>query len=299
MSVKALKLLKWLCYALCLAWISAATWYIFVREQPPDLAWQAFERTIEQKLSDCNAAGAFSQRYDCKSALVRQEKVALFYWWAERVSIIAGPALVLLSILYFFLKFETQRNEQKRVEARLQRIDRKAMEARQRAIEEGRRRAELARLNAEAKRRAEARIKHILVVDRDAEFTQQLSGKLSGLGYEVGFVESLKSALLNFKEAAFDLVMIDISQEGMGGLNAIEQIRATGVPCKIIAMSAGFSGLSEEDVARASTKIGVFGLLKKPLDYASLPAILDYALGDPVAEASAPGGEHPQPNAAG
>jgi CheY-like chemotaxis protein len=276
MSVKALRILKWGCYLACLAWIGAATWYIFLRDQPPDLAWQAFERSIEHKINDCT--GSFGERYECKSALVRQEKVALFYWWAERVSIILAPAFGLLTVLFFYFKIIARKTEEKRVAARLQRIDFKAMEARQRAIDESRRRAELARLREEAKRRAAAQIKHILIVDRDATLTQRLRVDLTGLGYEVAFVDSLESALLNFKESAFDLVMIDIFQEGMGGLNAIEKLNATGAECKIIAMSSGFCPLSEEDMVRAAAKIGAVQLLTKPLDYASLPAILDCIL---------------------
>lgn len=281
--MQGLRILRWVIYALCIAWIGASAWYIFLRDQEPDLKWQAFERQIDQKINDCR--GTFQERYDCKSALLREKYVESFYWWSQRISVIFIPTLVILTILYFFLRRQARLREGERVVARLDRLDKQAVDARERAIEEGRRRAELARLKAEAKRRAAAHIKHILVIDNNAHDVDSLLGTLSRLGHEVGYVENLKSALLNFKESCYDLVIFDFFQEGNGGINGVKELRATGVPVKIIAASAGFAQLGHQDIERAAAKIGVDRILIKPLDYGQIAEIISEVLDGPANEA--------------
>jgi CheY-like chemotaxis protein len=276
MSATSLRILKYFVYALSVAWMLASAWHFFNPDQPPDLAQQAYDRMIEQRMNDCQ--GNFGERYECRSALIRQQKVQLFYWWAERVSIITVPAFVILTFLYFYLKFEARKTEQKRVAARLDRMDKKAMEARQRAIEEGRRRAELARLKAEAKRREKQHIKHILVMDKDPAQTEPLVSMLSRLGHEVGIADSIQIALTNFKESGYDLVMIDIFQENMGGIPAIQELRATEVSFKAIAMSESFGKLSDNDIERVRVKLGVDRVLRKPLDLENLTFVLQEIL---------------------
>ena len=276
MSTTLLRILKYFIYALSVAWMLASAWHFFNPDQPPDLSQQAYDRMIEQRMNDCQ--GNFGERYECRSALIRQQKVQLFYWWAERVSIITLPAFAILTFLYFYLKFEARKVERRRVAARLDRMDKKAMEARQRALDEGRRRAEIARLKADAKRREKEHIKHILVMDKDAAQTEPLVSMLSRLGYEVGIADSIQGALANFKESGYDLVMIDIFQENMGGIPAIQELRATEVPFKAIAMSESFGKLSEADVERVREKLGVDRVLSKPLNLESLPFVLQEVL---------------------
>ena len=266
--MQGLKILRWVVYAASLAWILASSWYIFLHDSEPDMNRLAFERQIEQKIDDCR--GTFSQRYDCKSALLREKYVQSFYWWSERISIIVVPSLVVLTVLYFFLQWRARLREGERVVARLERLDKQSVDARERAILEGRRRSELARLQTEAKRRHAAHIKHILVIDSDAREVEPIMTTLSRLGHEIAYVENLTSALLNFKESCYDLVILDFFQKGAGGIEGVGELRATGVPVKIVAASAGFAKLSPDEIERTATKIGVDRILVKPLDYTIL-----------------------------
>ena len=263
-----LKILRWVVSAVSLAWIVASAWYIFLRDSEPDMNQLAFERQIEQKINDCR--GTFSQRYDCKSALLREKYVQSFYWWSERISIIVVPSLVVLTLLYFFLQWRAHLREGERVVARLERLDKQSVDARERAIQEGRHRSELARLETEAKRRHAAHIKHILVIDSDAREVEPIMTTLSRLGHEVAYVENLKSALLNFKESCYDLVILDFFQKGVGGIEGVGELRATEIPVKIVAASAGFAKLSPDEIERTAAKIDVDQILVKPLDSAIL-----------------------------
>jgi CheY-like chemotaxis protein len=294
LSVKSLSILRWAIYVLCVAWMGAASWYVYFQpgKEFPDLAWSAYERSMDQKMNDCT--GSFSERYECRSTLIRQEKVALFYWWAERVSIVVVPVFVVLTLLYFYLKYEARKAEKIRVVARLERMDKKAMEARQKAIDEGKRRAELARLKAEAKRREKGHIKHILIIDNDPEHMEPLTSALTRMHHEVGYVDSLAGALNNFKESAYDLVLIDIFKENMGGMAGVKQLRATEVQFKCIAMSEGFAKFNEGDLERVRERLGVDRVLLKPLDLTALQMLIDEVMAEPFPETAEPSEEAPE-----
>ena len=272
MSVGGFKILKWSIHVFCLVWIAASAWYIFVRPGGPDLQWQAYDRSIDQKVNDCR--GSYSERYECKSALILERDSKHFNWWAERVSIVAGPALLVQAILLFIFKLDARKREKKRVEARLKRLDTQANEARARKLEEGRRLSELARLRNEAKRREKAEIKHILIVDRENEVIEPLTNTLIECGHEVTAVADIDAALLDFDVAVYDAVMIDIFQENMGGLEGLSGLRGNKYETRVIPMSAGFATLSDDEVQRAAEKIGVEAILVKPLDFSKIPATI-------------------------
>ena len=104
---------------------------------------------------------------------------------------------------------------------------------------------------------------------------------------------ALPISLNNFKESAYDLVMIDIFKEDMGGMAGIKQLRATEVQFKCIAMSEGFSKFSEGDLERVRERLGVDRVLLKPLDLAALPTLIEEVMAEPFPESAAPSEEQP------
>ncbi len=272
MSIGGIKILKLSIHIFCLVWIAASAWYIFVRPGGPDLQWQAYDRSIDQKVNDCR--GSFAARYECKSAVIRERDSLHFNWWAERASIVAGPALLAQAILLLILKLAARKIEAKRVKARLKRLDTQADEARVRKLEEGRRLSEIAKLRNEAKRRTKAGIKHILIVDRESDVIDPLTNALIECGHEVTTVADIDAAILDFDVALYDVVMIDIFQEQMGGLEGLSGLRGKKYETRIVPMSAGFTTLSDDEIQRAAEKIGVEAILVKPLDFSTISATI-------------------------
>jgi CheY-like chemotaxis protein len=220
-----------------------------------------------------------------------------FNWWAKRVSIVAGPALLAQALLLLILKLSARKVEAKRVKARLKRLDTQADEARVRKIEEGRRLSELTKLRNDAKRRSKAGIKHILIVDHENDVIEPLTNALIECGHEVTTVADIDAAILDFDVAIYDVIMIDIFQEHMGGLEGLSGLRGNKYETRVVPMSAGFAKLSDDEVQRAAAKIGVEGILVKPLDFTTIPTTIASFLGvaapQPPAKEAAKGATQP------
>jgi diguanylate cyclase (GGDEF)-like protein len=108
--------------------------------------------------------------------------------------------------------------------------------------------------------------KNVLVVDDGA--VERLAGKsmLEKLGYTVSTAPGGEEALLCMKQAAFDVVLCDISMPGMGGLELLEQTRAHASPPLFI-MSTSHD---DAEHALASLRLGAYGYLTKPLRFEQL-----------------------------
>src|SRR6202166_915041 len=65
-----------------------------------------------------------------------------------------------------------------------------------------------------------------LVVDDDPQIRRVMRVTLAGHGYEVDDVTSGEAALEKLRDQRFDLVLLDMSMPGMGGLETCREIRA-------------------------------------------------------------------------
>jgi two-component system KDP operon response regulator KdpE len=66
----------------------------------------------------------------------------------------------------------------------------------------------------------------ILVVDDDPQIRRVMRVTLTGQGYEVSDAMTGEAALERLREAAFDLVLLDMNMPGLGGLETCRLIRA-------------------------------------------------------------------------
>ena len=66
----------------------------------------------------------------------------------------------------------------------------------------------------------------ILVVDDDPQIRRVMRVTLTGHGYEMDDVTSGEAALEKLRDQRFDLVLLDMSMPGMGGLETCREIRA-------------------------------------------------------------------------
>ena len=116
----------------------------------------------------------------------------------------------------------------------------------------------------------------ILLVEDDPTVAQVLTGLLAGMGHRAKHAVNGLAALVELKEARFDLAMLDLDLPGMDGLRLARLIRAGPLQPELplIAVTARSIG-DEETQIRAA---GMDGLLRKPVTAALLDAAIGAAL---------------------
>ncbi len=103
----------------------------------------------------------------------------------------------------------------------------------------------------------------ILLIDDDEQVRTLLQDVLEECGYHVLTAANGTAALRFLQDEHVDLILVDIFMPGLDGLEIIQQIRKTGVSCKIVAMSGGSGEWNYLDVA---THLGADATLMKPFD---------------------------------
>ena len=117
---------------------------------------------------------------------------------------------------------------------------------------------------------------HVLIVDDEAEIRQSLESILQEEGYLVTSVGTAGEALTLLRDAAFDVVLLDIWLPDRDGLDALGEIRAmdaASVPEVVI-----ISGHGTIEAAVKATKLGAYDFLEKPLSLARTLIVLKNAM---------------------
>ena len=94
---------KWAMTVTAVAWCIVVGWDQFNDLGIFSVGQQDFrEEAIQRQLKDCK--GTFQERYDCKSAILRQNGRDSFYFWAKKCSLTFGPALFFYVAFGFWLR---------------------------------------------------------------------------------------------------------------------------------------------------------------------------------------------------
>ncbi len=104
---------------------------------------------------------------------------------------------------------------------------------------------------------------HVLVVDDEAEIRASLEEILSEEGYGVACAANAEEALERVRDAAYDVVLLDIWLPGRDGLEVLAEMRemkAETRPEVVI-----ISGHGTIEAAVKATKLGAYDFLEKPL----------------------------------
>jgi two-component system nitrogen regulation response regulator NtrX len=104
---------------------------------------------------------------------------------------------------------------------------------------------------------------HVLIVDDEAEIRQSLEEILKEEGYAVTSSASGEEALVLLRDAAYDVVLLDIWLPGKDGLEILSEIRtleSESRPEVVI-----ISGHGTIETAVKATKLGAYDFLEKPL----------------------------------
>jgi len=116
-----------------------------------------------------------------------------------------------------------------------------------------------------------APIQRVLVVDDDPDINRLVRVRLSSRGYTVASAANGEEALEQVGVDPPDLVFLDVSMPGIGGLAVLAELRARGLDLAVIMMTA----FGSESVAIEALRHGADDYLRKPFDRNEFGAVLD------------------------
>jgi two-component system response regulator HydG len=114
----------------------------------------------------------------------------------------------------------------------------------------------------------------ILIVDDDLTHCRMLEAVLNAEDYDASHVQDGHSAIKAVKDGFYDLILMDIRMTRVGGIEALERIKALTPEIPIIMMTA----YSSVATAVKAMKSGAYDYLTKPLDIDELKMLVAKAL---------------------
>src|ERR1700722_16346677 len=132
----------------------------------------------------------------------------------------------------------------------------------------------------------------VLIADDDRSIRTVLTQALGRSGYQVRATASAATLWRWVEDGEGDVVITDVIMPDENGLDLIPRIRRIRPELPVIVMSAQ----STLTTAVQATQRGAFDYLPKPFDLGDLLAVVDRALKQPIAPASAQEGANPSPD---
>jgi len=108
------------------------------------------------------------------------------------------------------------------------------------------------------------RAKKILIIDDDAELSEELAEVLGAEGYPVENISDGFRAVKMLEKNGYDIVLLDFKMQGITGLDILKEIRAKSPSAAVFFVSGkpGLDAILEEaDMAAA-----VDAIIEKPFD---------------------------------
>ena len=102
----------------------------------------------------------------------------------------------------------------------------------------------------------------ILVVDDEEVMRDVLDSLLTTEGYQVELARSGEEGLDKFQQRPYDLVLLDVSMPGMGGLSTLEEILKVDAEAVVVMITA----YATFDTAISAMQRGAFTCISKPFD---------------------------------
>jgi DNA-binding NtrC family response regulator len=103
---------------------------------------------------------------------------------------------------------------------------------------------------------------NILVIDDEEIMRDVLESLLSPEGYRVDLAKQGEEGLAKFPERTYDVVLLDVSMPGIGGLRTLEEILKLD-PEAVVIMITAFATF---ETAVAALELGAFSCLRKPFE---------------------------------
>jgi DNA-binding NtrC family response regulator len=108
----------------------------------------------------------------------------------------------------------------------------------------------------------------VLVVDDEEIMRDVMETLLSPEGYRVDLAKTGEEGLEAYGRRAFDVVLLDVSMPGMGGLRALEEFLKLDADAAVIMITA----YATFDTAIAAWEKGAFGCIRKPFQNEQITA---------------------------
>ena len=102
----------------------------------------------------------------------------------------------------------------------------------------------------------------VLIVDDEREFTDTLSERLGIRDYEVTTSPSGEDAMDKVKGYNYDVVILDVAMPGMGGIEALKEIKRIKPLTEVIMLT----GNATVETAIEGMKLGAYDYLMKPCE---------------------------------
>ncbi len=106
----------------------------------------------------------------------------------------------------------------------------------------------------------------ILVVDDEEVMRDVLESLLSQEGHRVDLAKTGEEGLQRLHDRAYDVILLDVSMPGMGGLRALEEILKLDREAVVIMITA----YATFDTAIAAWQLGAFNCIRKPFENQSI-----------------------------
>jgi DNA-binding NtrC family response regulator len=113
----------------------------------------------------------------------------------------------------------------------------------------------------------------ILIVDDEKEFVEALSERLTMRNYNVSTAFSGEDAISKVKGHNYDVVILDVSMPGLGGVETLREIKKIKPLTEVIMLT----GHATVDTAISGLKLGASEYLLKPCDTQELIDKIDQA----------------------
>jgi CheY-like chemotaxis protein len=118
-------------------------------------------------------------------------------------------------------------------------------------------------------------MRRVLLVDDSKVTREALQAALEPYGFEVSHAENGASALLQLRNAAFDLAFVDLNMPVLDGPNLIRLMRAQGIATKVILVT----GNSSTTVLASTIKLGANDYVAKPFSPEAIRVTLARVMG--------------------
>src|SRR5512141_2185584 len=114
----------------------------------------------------------------------------------------------------------------------------------------------------------------VLICDDEEIMRDVLDTILSGVGYRVELAKTGEEALERYTEKPFDVVLMDVSMPGMGGLTALEEIMRVDPDAAVLMVTA----YATFDTAISAWAKGAAGVIRKPFQNEQIVALVAKAI---------------------
>jgi DNA-binding response OmpR family regulator len=106
----------------------------------------------------------------------------------------------------------------------------------------------------------------VLVVDDEPTICSLMNVFLTQKGYAVRTANTGEDALVMFRKAFPDIVLLDISMPGMRGIDVLRRMKEIHAACGVIMLSA----YGDDETIREAMDMGAFCYIQKPMELTEL-----------------------------